>query len=180
MSAPEHTRVYRWNARVAVVAPPPKLEPRDARRLENTRLLVWLLDSAFRVPGTRWRFGFDPVIGLVPGLGDLVGAVLSFLVIWNAVRLGVPRRVQLRMALNVLAYAAIGTIPVVGDGFDFFFKANRRNYALLERALAGGGRATSAGDRLILAALALLVLSVLGAVATLLVAVAWSFGRGLF
>ncbi len=180
MSTPEPIRVYRWNTRVTAVGPPPRLEPRDARRLENTRLLVWLLDSAFRVPGTRWRFGFDPLIGLVPGLGDLAGAVLSFLVIWNAVRLGVPRLIQLRMALNVLVYAAIGTIPVAGDAFDFFFKANRRNYALLERALADGGHATRASDRLILGVLAFLVLAVLGTVAALVVALFWSVGRALF
>lgn len=90
-----------------------------------------LMDARFRVPGTRIRFGLDPIIGLLPGIGDALGLVLSLYVIVEAVRLGVSKRVLFSMLRNVGLEALVGMVPVLGDAFDIGFKANLRNAALL-------------------------------------------------
>ena len=96
------------------------------------------------MPGTRIRFGFDPILGLVPGLGDAVGAVLAAWVLIEAFRMGASRATLLRMAGNVALDAGLGAIPVFGDLFDFAWKANLRNVALLERHLAAPAQARRA------------------------------------
>lgn len=111
-------------------------DPRARATLERTRRLARLLDSRFRVPGTRLRFGLDPLLGLVPGVGDLVSAALSLDTLLAARRLDVPRGIQGRMVMNLAADLLLGSLPLVGDLFDFVFRANRRNLALLERHLA--------------------------------------------
>src|SRR3954454_12278401 len=93
-------------------------------------LMSQLLDSAFTIPGTKIRFGFDPLIGLIPGVGDTATALTSLLLIWKSARHGLPRIVLARMALNVLINAAIGAIPGVGDLFSVFFLSNALNYEL--------------------------------------------------
>jgi hypothetical protein len=96
--------------------------------------LAWYLDQAFRVPGTRWRFGWDAILGLVPGLGDLVSGVFQTLLIVSVARRGTfPLAVLLRMVANVGLDNTIGAIPLLGDAFDFFFKANTRNLALVRQ-----------------------------------------------
>ena len=90
-----------------------------------------LMDARFRVPGTRIRFGFDPIIGLLPGIGDALGLALSLYVVVEAIRLGVSKRVLFGMLRNVGLEALVGTVPVLGDVFDIGFKANLRNAALL-------------------------------------------------
>ena len=92
-----------------------------------------LMDARFRVPGTRIRFGLDPIIGLLPGIGDALGLALSLYVVVEATRLGVPKRVLFRMLRNVGLEALVGVVPVLGDVFDIAFKANLRNAALLRR-----------------------------------------------
>ena len=99
----------------------------------RTRRLARLLDSRFRVPGTDLRFGVDGVLGLVPGVGDAAGLALSTYVIVQAVGLGARGATVGRMVANVALDAVFGTIPVLGWAFDFWFKANDRNIALLER-----------------------------------------------
>jgi hypothetical protein len=94
-----------------------------------------LLDSAFLIPGTRYRFGFDALVGLVPGLGDAVGAVFSGYIILQASRLGAPRSVVTRMIANVAVDTLVGAIPLLGDLFDVAWKSNLRNVALLESYL---------------------------------------------
>jgi hypothetical protein len=94
-----------------------------------------LLDARFRVPGTTWRFGFDGLIGLAPGIGDAVTTLAALYIVAEAWRLGVPNRTLARMIGNVAIDAALGAVPVVGDVFDVVWKANRRNIALLERDL---------------------------------------------
>jgi hypothetical protein len=94
--------------------------------------LAWLLDSAFVLPGTRFRFGLDALIGLIPGLGDALGVVISSYIIREAARVGAPPSVLVRMALNVAVEGIVGLIPIAGDVFDAAWKANQRNVALLE------------------------------------------------
>ncbi len=108
-----------------------------ARALARLQRLSRLLDYSFRVPGTRIRGGIDPIIGLIPGIGDAVGAALSAYVISEAARLGTSRRTLARMVGNAALEAVVGVIPLVGDAFDFAFKANRRNIRLLHRELSG-------------------------------------------
>lgn len=104
----------------------------EIRRLET--LAEWL-DSRFRIPGTNLRFGLDPLIGLVPGLGDAAALLPAIYLILHAQRLGAPRSLLVRMALNVGIDSLVGAVPLLGDLFDAAFKANRRNVALLRRHL---------------------------------------------
>ena len=101
--------------------------------LARARTLTRVLDSAARVPGTSFRFGLDPLLGLIPGLGDMTGAALSAYLVLLASRHGAPKAVIMRMLGNVAVDAAVGTVPVLGDLFDAGWKANTRNLALLER-----------------------------------------------
>lgn len=109
------------------------LTPSQEQRLELLRRVARLLDSALPVPGTSFRFGLDPILGLVPGLGDLVSPLFALGMLWQARDLGVPRVIQLRMIFNVAIDALTGFVPLIGDLFDFAWKANNRNLALLER-----------------------------------------------
>lgn len=103
---------------------------RHGARLRRLEALAGLLDDRFRVPGTRWRFGIDSLIGLVPGVGDAAGAVMSAYIIAEAARLGVPKRLLLRMIANMGIDGVLGVIPLAGDLFDAGYKANRRNVNL--------------------------------------------------
>ena len=106
------------------------------RRVERLDTLAHWLDDRFRIPGTNITFGLDPLISLIPGIGDSATAITSFYLIGQAHSLGVPCRMLLRMTINVLADLTIGVIPLIGDIFDIGFKANRRNVELLKRYLA--------------------------------------------
>jgi hypothetical protein len=112
-------------------------------RLARLEALADLLDSRFRVPGTDWRFGIDPLIGLLPGLGDVLSGVSSGWIVLEARRMGVPRGLLARMAMNVALDVLVGAVPVLGSVFDFAFKANRRNLRLLRRFI--GDRAARTG-----------------------------------
>lgn len=104
--------------------------------IDDVRRLVHLMDESFRIPILGRRFGWDAIIGLVPFLGDAVGAAVGSYIVFRAWRLGVPRATVARMVGNVLVDFLIGDIPIIGDLFDFVFKSNRRNLELLERHLA--------------------------------------------
>jgi hypothetical protein len=108
------------------------------RRLQR---VAWLLDNSIPLPGTRFRIGIDAMLGLLPGLGDVLGVLLSTYIVREAARLGAPRSVLTHMAWNVAIEGIIGMVPFFGDVFDAVWKANQRNYALLERHLADPRRA---------------------------------------
>jgi hypothetical protein len=122
-----------------------QLTPGQAQRVATLRRVARLLDSAMQVPGTSFRFGLDPILGLVPGIGDLVSPLFTLGIIWQARDLGVPRVVLMRMIVNVAIDTLVGIIPIAGDLFDFAWKSNDMNMALLERH-AYEERPPSAGD----------------------------------
>src|SRR5918998_4468015 len=97
-----------------------------------------LLDGAFLIPGLNRRVGIDAVIGLVPGIGDALSTLLASYIIWEARQLGLPRWKIARMIGNVAVDTAIGAIPVAGDAFDLFFKANQRNLRIVHEHLKRG------------------------------------------
>jgi hypothetical protein len=101
---------------------------------EHLDYIAALLDDIFRVPGTQIRFGLDAVIGWVPGIGDAMASIASFLIVFAAWRRGVKVITLVRMIANVLLESTVGAIPLAGDVFHIFWKANRRNYLLLIRA----------------------------------------------
>jgi hypothetical protein len=139
--------------------------------LERLRTLSRLLDSAFVIPGTNIRFGLDSLIGLVPGLGDAVGALFSTYLILHASRMGAPRSVIARMITNVGIDTVVGWVPVLGDLFDVGWKANKKNFALLEQHLERPAATRAASRRsLVLLGAGLLVFAVLIVAAGVLVA----------
>jgi hypothetical protein len=103
----------------------------DESRLRRLDKLAQLLDTALLIPGTRFRIGLDGLLGLIPGVGDTIGAALSAYIILEAARLGFPKRTLLRMGGNVAVEALVGVVPILGDIFDIAWKANVRNLALL-------------------------------------------------
>jgi uncharacterized protein DUF4112 len=107
------------------------------------RALQRLLDDAFRVPGTSIRFGWDPLIGLVPWIGDVLTAIFSCAIILQAHHLRVPRVVLLRMVFNVAIDVIVGVIPLFGDVADVFWKSNAMNFEMLERHAARPQPATA-------------------------------------
>ena len=135
----------------------PLLPPIDDPGLAALRRWAALLDSAFRVPGTGARFGLDPIVGLIPGLGDLVSPIFAILILFHAVRLRVPRVIVLRMIFNAVIDMIVGAIPVLGDAFDFVWKSNEMNLNLLDTH-AYGRRTPTAGDWLFVS-LCILVLA---------------------
>jgi hypothetical protein len=107
--------------------------------LDRLDMLATALDTAFILPGTNVRFGVESLLRLVPGVGDAIASVMSCYLLYEASRLGVPRLVLARMAANVALEGLIGAVPLAGDAFDIFFRANRRNVALLRAHFARTG-----------------------------------------
>jgi hypothetical protein len=150
--------------------------PPDPRGLDMLRRWTRIFDSAFRIPGTRITFGLDPILGLIPGLGDVASPVLSLFFLWHGLRLGVPKVVFARMVFHALIDTAVGAIPLVGDLFDFGWKANAWNLALLERHAVPGRRPTS-GDWLVVGLCSLTVLTLALVPILLLTWLGYSVGR---
>ncbi|WP_159455469.1 DUF4112 domain-containing protein [Pseudobacteriovorax antillogorgiicola] len=123
----------------------------------EARSLARILDASVRVPGTQIYFGLDSVLGLVPGIGDLSSGFLSTYIIVRAYQRGVPRSTLTRMILNVMFDTALGTIPIIGDLGDIFWKANTKNIELWRRAKEDHTRGT--GDIIFLAALLISILA---------------------
>jgi len=110
---------------------PVKIEYEESPRLRRVRFIARLFDQSIILPGG-YRIGIDPIIGLIPGIGDVIGTVFSFYIIYEAIRLGIPKRILLRMCGNVLLESIVGEIPILGDIFDAVWKANIRNLQLIE------------------------------------------------
>ncbi|WP_435183182.1 DUF4112 domain-containing protein [Halobellus sp. EA9] len=157
----------------ADVRPPRAADLTEAERarLARVRRLSRALDSAVAIPGTNVRVGLDPVLGLLPGVGDAAAGALSAYVIAEAAALGVPRATLARMCLHVLVDAVVGSLPLVGDAFDAVWRANDRNVRLLEARLDDprGERR----DRRVVAALGLGILLLTAAVGAAGLAAVW-------
>jgi hypothetical protein len=110
---------------------PERIVYAESPRLRRIRVMSRLLDSSIVLPGG-YRIGIDPIVGLIPGFGDFIGAALSFYLVYEAARLGLPKRVLLRMCGNVLIEVLVGEIPLLGDVFDAVWKGNLRNARLVE------------------------------------------------
>jgi hypothetical protein len=144
-------------------------------RLAHVALLAHLLDRAFTIPGTRLRFGLDPLLGLLPGLGDLVGSLLGTYALFIARELGAPASIQARMVMNLVIDGLVGLVPFAGDLFDFAFKAHSRNHALLVRWLETPHR-TQRSSALWLVVGVIAMLAIAGAAGWVLVKVVrWLF-----
>jgi hypothetical protein len=130
-----------------VSADPGERERLGRLGLDRLRAVTRLMDQAFGVPGTKWRFGLDALFGLVPGLGDIAGGLIAVYALRVARQLGAPGVIQLHMLTNIAIDASVGTIPVLGDLFDFVFKAQSRNLALLDEWLQTPHEATKRSRR---------------------------------
>lgn len=155
-------------------------QSQSEEQLDRLRSLVRFLETAVRIPGTRIRFGADAVIGLIPGLGDLAGGMLSALVITEAVRANVPVAVIYRMLGNVAIDLLGGAVPVAGDIFDVFWKSGVRNLTLLERYHAHPAKVAASAHRtlwMVAAGIGVLSGAAMGfAIFVTLVLFRWIFG----
>ncbi len=142
-----------------VLPPEEKQKRQDIEPL--FRWLALVMDNLLRLPGTKFRFGIDPLIGLIPGLGDTGSTIISAMALLAAARRGLPKILLARMSLNILINEAVGIIPIIGDAFSFWFKSNARNYELLCQHTSAP-RASTASDWIfvafVLAALVLILL----------------------
>lgn len=139
----------------------------NTARLRRVQSLAKLLDRAVAIPGSkRFGIGLDSLLGLVPGLGDLAGLLISSYIVLQGFRMGAPLTVLMRMLGNIGIDALVGVVPVVGDLFDIAWQANLRNVALLERHID----ATPRGKRQSMGALALLGLALLALAALVITA----------
>ena len=143
------SKIFEWE-----VLPP---EDRSGSRRTSASLeplfrwLALIMDEFLRFPGTKIRFGLDPIIGLLPGIGDVSSAIISAVALIHAARYGVPKILLARMATNILINELVGIIPGLGDAFSFWFKSNVRNYQLLRRYSAAPTRSRK-GDWIFLVA----------------------------
>ena len=124
-----------------------KVLPRDEGRehlLAIADMLAKVLDTTVRIPGTSWYIGLDPLIGLIPGIGDVIANLIGTVILGLATRLQLPRIVLARMSLNLLINGTIGTVPIAGDLFSVWFRSHTRNAALLREAAMKPDRETHA------------------------------------
>ena len=161
---------------------PPEEKQKRAAVEPLFRWVALVMDEFVRIPGTRFRFGLDPLLGLIPGIGDTGSALVSALALIQAVRRGIPKILLARMSANILLNELIGIVPIVGDAFSFWFKSNSRNYELLKRHAATPG-VSRRSDWIFVGAvlLALLVIVSTGIAVTLFViaTITAAFTRGL-
>jgi hypothetical protein len=143
--------------------------PRDEARehlLAIADMLAKVLDTTIKIPGTSWYIGLDPLLGLIPGIGDVIATLIGTVILGLATRLQLPRIVLARMSLNLLINGTVGAVPIVGDLFSVWFRSHTRNAALLREAAMRPDRETAV-DWLYVSGI------IGGTVATLLLAIAF-------
>jgi len=111
------------------------LKPEKVRQFERVKRIVRLMEGSIGIPGTRFRFGLDPLLGLIFGGGDLASFLISVYLLWESRKLGISNRALGKMLANIVVDFIVGCVPIVGDIFDFAFRANSRNLRLLETEL---------------------------------------------
>jgi Domain of unknown function (DUF4112) len=126
--------------------------------------LALYLDGLFRIPGTGWPFGLDALIGLIPNVGDTITSLASFYILVAGVRYGVPKITLLRMAFNIGLDYVVGSIPFIGDAFDFFWKANKQNMDLIRERATGKGKGSTSDYIFIFGLIGALVLILVGSI----------------
>jgi Domain of unknown function (DUF4112) len=141
-----------------------KQERKQIEIEENLETLSRYLDGLFKIPGVGWKFGLDSLIGLIPNVGDLSTALVSFYILVAGVRYGVPKITLLRMAFNIGLDYAVGVIPFFGDAFDFVWKANKQNMDLIRERGKGRGTGTTGDWIFVLAIIGILVAILAGSV----------------
>ncbi len=135
---------------------PPEEKDRRASLEPLFRWIATVMDELLTFPNTKFKFGLDPVIGLIPGIGDTASAIVSALVLIQGARRGLPKILLARMSLNILINEIVGIIPGLGDAFSFWFKSNKRNYELLLAHTAAPRRARTSDWLFVIAVLAIL------------------------
>ena len=141
-----------------------KEEKKQIEIEDSLETLSTYLDGLFRVPGIGWRFGLDSLVGLIPNVGDISTALVSFYILIAGVRYGVPKITLLRMALNIGLDYLIGVIPFLGDAFDFFWKANKQNMDLIRERGTGKGTGTTSDWVFIIVLISLLIGLLVGSI----------------
>lgn len=147
----------------------------ERRRLERVERIATLLDNAIPIPGTRFRVGLDPLLGLVPGLGDALAALASAWILVEAARLGASRTVLVRMLYNIAIDTLVGAVPGAGDLFDFVWKSDAKNVALLRRHLAQPDAVHRASRRLLLVVLVALAATTIASVVAAVLLIKYLF-----
>lgn len=132
--------------------------------LRRLRRISHLLDNAIAIPGTKYRIGLDPILGLIPGGGDLIGSVFAGYVVFKSAQMGVPQETLVKMAANIVFDTVAGTVPVAGDLLDVAWKANVKNIELLDAHLGSPEPAGKKADWLFVAALLLGLMLIVGGV----------------
>lgn len=135
--------------------------------------LVYLMDEQFRIPGTQFRFGFDPILNLFPFIGDMTGFLISGGLLLAMAKKGAGNKLVVLMSINILIDALIGGIPFIGQVFDFYFKANSRNLKLMKEYYVEGKHQGSGKNTIVLA------LVILAVILILLLVLLWKVGEWL-
>jgi hypothetical protein len=137
----------------------------DSRRsIQIARFFAYLLDSSIPIPGTSFRIGLDPLIGLIPGLGDAIAGATGTMILLLAGQLQIPKIVLVHMAANIALNSVVGAIPGAGDLFSAWFKSNLRNIDLLERHISQDRSPSTMGDWAFVIVLVAIVLILVGGV----------------
>ena len=131
---------------------------------ESLDRLAFYLDGLFRVPGTGWRFGLDGLIGLIPNVGDTITSFASFYILIAGVRYGVPKITLLRMAMNIAVDYVLGSVPIIGDAFDFVWKSNQMNMDLIRERASGKGVGKTSDYLFVFGLIGFLVILLLGSI----------------
>lgn len=130
----------------------------NEEKLVRLKLLSKRLDNNFIIPGTKYKIGLDPIIGAVPVIGDLIGALLSTYIMYSGIKMGVSRSIVAQMATNIALDFAIGWIPIIGDIFDIIWKANQRNVKLIEESIVVEEKESATANYMIIAGLVIVLI----------------------